>query len=137
MAKKGPSEFTALKKAVLLAKIAHDRRGEDILVLDVKDILVITDYFVLVTGMNKRQLQAISIEMGKELKARGITSFQVDGYEQGWWVLVDAGDVVVHLFQEDAREYYSLENLWGDAKPVDWEDLKKTVRRKKASPPPE
>lgn len=132
MARKRRVDFPSQKKAVLLAKIAEGKRGEDILVLQVREILVITDFFVLVTGMNRRQLQAIAQEMMTEMKARKMPPLNIGGYEQGWWVVLDCEDVVVHLFQRDAREYYNLENLWGDVPQIDWKRLKGSVRKKAA-----
>jgi ribosome-associated protein len=86
----------------------------------VRDTLVIADFFVIVTGQNRRQIQAMADEMGRALKTAGVYKRSVDGYEAGRWVLIDFDEVVVHLFSEEAREYYRLELLWEDAPRVDW-----------------
>jgi len=74
-----------------------------------------TDYFVVCTGTNPRQLQAIADEVGKELEAAGHKALAVEGYQNAEWVLCDYGDFLVHIFSEKAREYYDLERLWRQA----------------------
>jgi len=81
------------------------------------------EYFVLVTGANRKHIQTISEGIIKALKNEKRLSLSVEGYDQGWWVLIDYGDVVVHVFAKDARGYYDLENLWGDAGRVDWRNV--------------
>jgi len=76
------------------------------------------DTFVLASGANTRQIQAIADEVGTQLKKRGELPLSIEGYKHSEWVLLDYGDYVVHVFSEKSREYYDLERLWRDAKPV-------------------
>jgi ribosome-associated protein len=87
-------------------------------VLDLTGITSFTDYFVLCTGTNQRQIQAISDAIWQELKLQGEFPISVEGYKDGEWVLVDYGDFVVHVFSPRARTYYDLERLWRNAKSV-------------------
>ncbi len=106
----------SLQLAELAARIADDNRAKDIKILDLRGLTSVFDFFVIATGGSVRQLHAISDEIEtaarETLNDRKIGS---EGYHQGGWVLIDFGDVVVHLFDADAREYYALEDLWGQA----------------------
>jgi ribosome-associated protein len=88
-------------------------------VLDLTGITSFTDYFVVCTGSNPRQIQAIADEIGMQLKQRGELPLSLEGYDQAEWILADYGDFLVHIFSEKARTYYDLERLWRNAKPVD------------------
>jgi ribosome-associated protein len=88
-------------------------------VLDLRGVTSFTDYFVICTGANPRQIQAIADEVGLRLKERGELPLSLEGYEQAEWVLADYGDFLVHVFSEKARAYYDLERLWRSAKLVD------------------
>ena len=101
--------------ALLCADIAYDKKAEDILILDVSKIIVITSYFVIATGQSRKQLQAIAEGVHEKLKPLGFRRFSREGYEEGRWILLDYGDVVVQLFDVEARPYYNLEMIWGDA----------------------
>lgn len=87
------------------------------------ELFPMADYFVLATGTNRKHIQTIAEEISKSLKTHNRLSLSREGYEQGWWVLIDYGEVVVHVFAKDARDYYDLENLWGDAEELDWNEL--------------
>jgi ribosome-associated protein len=87
--------------------------------LDLTGFTSFTDYFVLCTGANSRQIQAISDEIGMQLKDRGGFPISAEGYQDAEWVLVDYGDFLVHIFSERARAYYDLERLWRHAKSVE------------------
>ena len=99
-------------------RAAQEKQATDIRVLDLTGVTSFTDYFVICTGANTRQNQAITDEIGQQLKRRGELPSSVEGYEQGEWVLSDYGDFLVHVFSAKSREYYSLERLWRDAKDV-------------------
>lgn len=86
--------------------------------LDVRATTSFTDYFVICSGANSRQIQAIADEVAQNLKKQGEYPNSIEGYENAEWVLVDYGDFVVHIFSEKARTYYDLERLWRDAKTV-------------------
>ena len=104
-----------------VASIADDYRGKDTLVLDMTKITPIVDYFVLTTGTSKRQMQAIAEEVDRVLKSDGSTRIGREGYESNAWILLDYGDVVLHVFTPEARELYDLEHLWADAAHVEWQ----------------
>jgi ribosome-associated protein len=87
-------------------------------VLDVRDVTTFTDYFVITTGANARQIQAIADEIVKQLKQAGELPSSLEGYDNAEWVLIDYGDFVVHIFSPKTRVYYDLERLWRDARPV-------------------
>jgi ribosome-associated protein len=98
-----------------VADLALDRKAEDVVALDLRGISSATDYFVLATGNSDIQVRAIAEHVIDELKAQGTRPTHVEGLEGGRWVLVDYIDVVVHVFHPQAREFYQLEDLWGDA----------------------
>lgn len=87
--------------------------------LDLRDVTSFTDYFVICTGGNQRQIQAIADEVTAGLKQEGQRPISLEGYDQAEWVLADYGDFLVHIFSEQARSYYDLERLWRNAKPVE------------------
>lgn len=106
--------------AVACAKIADEKKAQDIVILDVNKISSITDYFVICSGINERQLYAIADEIDKQLKKLSVKKFGMEGYREAKWILIDYGDVIVHLFDKEIRTYYDLELLWGDAPKVEW-----------------
>lgn len=94
----------------------EDKKGEDILLLDIKDIASFTDYFVLCTGTSDRMLDALADGMLEAVREKHRKKGRKQGDPQDGWVVVDYGDVVVHLFSPDRRDYYDLEELWQDGK---------------------
>lgn len=113
--------FTDVDPEVQLAvRCAADKKGIDIRVLDLRQIASFTEFFIIASGANQRQVQAISDEIGerlkKELDSRPV---RVEGYSGAEWILMDFGDFIVHIFEKDAREFYDLERLWRDATKVD------------------
>jgi ribosome-associated protein len=112
------------RRVAVAAAAASGKKGEDIVALDVGDILSITDAFVIASGTNTRQVRTIVDEVEKAMKdhaAERPTS--VEGRDDATWVLLDYGDIVVHVFLEETRAYYELERLWTDAPRIDWERL--------------
>ena len=105
----------AKKFALGAAAIAKDRRCSDISVLDLKDKSPATDFFVIATGTSNRQIRTVADEISELGRQKGFPKFGRAGYEQGRWVLLDFVDVVVHIFDDEYRQYYDLELLWGDA----------------------
>lgn len=103
-------------KALLIAKALEDKKGVDPLILDLKGLTLVADYFVLVSGKSKTQVQALAQGVMEALTANQVKELRLEGYNDAQWVLLDYGDVVVHIFQEEARRFYDLERLWGDAK---------------------
>lgn len=96
-------------------RAAESKKAVDIRVLDLREITSFADYFILCTGGNQRQIQAISDEIGVQLRERGEFPVSVEGYNNAEWILVDYGDHLVHIFSEKARDYYDLERLWKHA----------------------
>ncbi|KAA0245396.1 MAG: ribosome silencing factor [Candidatus Brocadia sp. AMX2] len=108
--------------AILCARIADDKKAEDILIFDVHGLTFVTDFFVICSGFNKRQLQSVANEIELKLHSYGIHWVGIEGYSEARWILMDYGDVVVHLFDRDMRHFYDLELLWGDARKLPWKD---------------
>src|SRR5438309_10704454 len=98
---------------------AAEKKALDLTVLDLRGIASFTDYFVIATGTNKRQVQAISDEVVEQLKRSGTRAARVEGYQTAEWILIDYGDFVVHVFDEKARRFYDLERLWREGRRVD------------------
>jgi ribosome-associated protein len=119
-----------LRKRVAEAiSAAQDKKAEDLTLLQMdSDSPVFTDYFVIASGSNPRQIQAISDEVEQRLSRSGLTPTHVEGYNQAEWVLLDYVDFVVHIFSEKARKYYDLERLWKSAKRLEPSDLSKPQR---------
>ncbi|MCL1847687.1 MAG: ribosome silencing factor [Coriobacteriia bacterium] len=106
--------------ALLAAKAADSKKATDIIVQEVRKVLVITDYFVIVTGANNRHVDAITDSVEEVLrKEAGIKPIGREGVDEQTWVLLDYGDFVVHIFQPELREFYRLEALWSDAPLID------------------
>lgn len=106
---------------MLCARAADDRKGERTTVLDLRGISFVTDYFVITNGINPRQVRAITDEIAKSAREGGFKRMGSEGTPDGRWVLMDYGDVVVHVFDAEARHFYDLEHLWSDAKRVRWQ----------------
>ena len=108
--------FESKDVALLAAEAASDKKGEAILALDVSQLLVVTEYFVIVTGRTNIQVRAIADEVEEQLRAKaGEKPIGREGFGEDKWILLDYGDVVVHVFQPQERDFYRLEKLWGDA----------------------
>ncbi|MDP9296245.1 MAG: ribosome silencing factor [Actinomycetota bacterium] len=108
--------------AIAAARAAAGKQGEDITVLDVRRVIVITDFFVIVSGGSARQVRTITESIESALKELGVKPVRREGETEGHWVLLDYVDVVVHVFGEEERRYYDLERLWRDAGTLTWED---------------
>ena len=106
-------------KALLFASVASSKRGQDVRILDLRPIPGFTDFFVLATGTSDRHVRSLSDAVLEAARHTGERPLGVEDGGTARWVLVDLGDVVVHCFQRDAREFYSLERLWGDAEDVE------------------
>jgi len=113
------STTRALQRALLAARIAEENRGRNIVVLDLRGQTEIFDFFVVVSGTSRRQLHAISEEIDHAMEEElGDRRLGIEGYEESRWILLDYGDVVIHLFEPETRANYALEDLWGQAKSV-------------------
>lgn len=101
--------------AILAARSMDARKGSKITVLKLEDLTVITDYFVVGTGTSRAQTQALAEAVSEALEAVGQNALRIEGFQEGRWILLDFGTVIVHIFQEDERRFYNLERLWADA----------------------
>ena len=109
----------ARKRALAAARVAEETRGTDVQVLDLRGLTDLFDYFVLATGASRRQLHAMADEIEQVMKKEmNDTRRGSEGYEEGRWIVLDYGDVVVHLFDAESREYWDLEHLWSGCKTV-------------------
>jgi ribosome-associated protein len=108
--------------AVTAARAAAEKQGADITVLDVRSLIVITDFFVIVSGSTSRQVKTIVDGAEEALRGLGVKPLRREGETERRWVLLDYVDVVVHVFGEEERRYYDLERLWKDADRLSWED---------------
>src|SRR3954468_2981955 len=114
----------------------QDKKAEQITILELeKGSGAFTDYFVVCSGSNPRQVQAIADEVELRLKGAGVRPTHTEGYRQAEWVLIDYVDFVVHIFSEKARKFYDLERLWKSAKRLEPGDLSKPARPRKAAKP--
>jgi ribosome-associated protein len=112
-----PADFDERIRTALHA--AAEKKAIDLTVLDLRGVATFTDFFIISTGANKRQMQAISDEVVDQLKRRGSPAARVEGYQAAEWILIDYGDFIVHVFDEKARRFYDLEYLWREAKRLD------------------
>lgn len=112
---------TARRLAVQAARIAHDDNAEDIIVLDLRGVSPVTDYFVIATGTSGRQLRSVAEDLARYGKSISQKPWQIAGLESARWILLDFVDVVVHLFDPEYRTYYDLELLWGEVPRLEWD----------------
>lgn len=110
-----PDTTTRVREAV---SAADDRKAVDLKVLHLGGVTDFTDYFLICSGTSERQVQAIADAVEERLRADRLRPIHVEGYNRGQWVLMDYGDLVVHVFQDETRRFYALERLWGDAPDV-------------------
>ena len=101
-----------MKEIDLVVKACEDKIAKDVLSIKLQEGMAIADYFVIATGNTSSQTQAIADEVEKVALENGMTLVGVEGYREGSWILVDLGDIIVHVFTPEAREYYNLERLW-------------------------
>ncbi len=140
MVKKKVRKITTRQLAIEAARIAHDRHGEDVVVLDLRGISPVADYFVIFTGTSERQMSAVADEIAETAARSGHKAIHVAGLGSnqparrssggggpahrslggGGWILLDFFDVVVHVFDDEHRKYYDLELIWGDAPRIRW-----------------
>ena len=121
LATTGQYILPSLDRACLCARVASDNKARDVVVLDMRGITPLYDFFVLSTGNSRRQIHTISEETDAALRDVGDHRLTIEGYQASSWVVQDYGDVMVHVFNPQTREYYALEELWADAPRVAWE----------------
>jgi len=111
---------TPMELAIIAAKALDDKKGKEIRAIEIAEQTTLADYFVFATGSSNTQINALCDSVEKELKEQaGEQPLRREGYRDGTWVLLDYGCVVIHVFSQEAREFYSLERLWNDGKPLD------------------
>lgn len=110
-----------------LAKVVFhaldDKKGIDITIIDIRDISVIADYFIIAGGNNENQVKAMADAVEEELGKLGVTSRHVEGYQTANWILMDYNDVIIHIFNQDDRLFYDLERIWRDGKEVNINEI--------------
>ncbi|MBB5150484.1 MULTISPECIES: ribosome silencing factor [Ureibacillus] len=100
-------------------KALDDKRAEDIVILNMKNISLLADYFIICHGNSDRQIQAIAREVKEKAEENGFDVRRMEGYDSARWILIDLGDMVVHVFNKEERQFYNLERLWGDAPQIE------------------
>ena len=113
--------------AVLAVESLEDKKAEDITVIDISEVSVIADYFIIAAGNNKSQIQALSDAVDEMLGRAGLPLKQIEGYNNANWILLDFGDIIVHIFDKEKRLFYDLERIWCDGKKIELNDLKNTL----------
>jgi len=108
--------LSAHDTAKRIIELAQDKKGQQIVLMDISNLSDFADYFVIISGDSNVQIKAIADHIEQELKKEGIRHYHKEGYQYLNWVLLDYIDVVVHIFQKDSREFYGIERLWADAK---------------------
>ena len=111
--------MTTLEQAKETAKILSEKKGLDIKVIEISDVSVIADYMVIATGNSSTHVKALDDEVEEQLDNMGVSVSHVEGYRSNSWILLDYIDIIVHVFSNEAREYYDLERLWEDGKVID------------------
>ncbi|MDR2889158.1 MAG: ribosome silencing factor [Lachnospiraceae bacterium] len=110
------SESISKTMAKLALEALDNKKGEDIRIIDISNVSVLGDYFILASGNNRNQLQSMSDEVEQLLGRSGYAVKHIEGYETGNWILLDFGDIIVHVFDKENRLFYNLERIWRDGK---------------------
>lgn len=111
--------MTSYEQALLTAKALDSKKGIDIQVIEISDISVLADYMVIATGTSSTHVKALADEVEYQLDNAGISVSHIEGYRSNSWILLDYVDVIVNVFSDEAREFYDLDRLWQDGKPID------------------
>lgn len=107
------------KMTTLAIKALEDKKGNDIRVIDIQDVSIIADYFIIASGSNRNQVQTMADNVEEVLGRSGYEPRQLEGYGTATWILMDYNDIIVHIFSEEDRLFYDLERIWRDGKNVD------------------
>ncbi|MBE7043816.1 MAG: ribosome silencing factor [Ruminococcaceae bacterium] len=116
-------ENKSLEMAKLAIAALEDKKAEDTKVIDISEVSVLADYFIIAGGSNRSQIQAMCDNVDEKLGRAGFPSKQTEGYDTANWVLLDFGDVIVHIFDKENRLLYDLERIWRDGKQIDIENM--------------
>ena len=115
--------MTSRELAKIAVKALDDKKGEDIKVIDISEVSVLADYFIIAGGTNRSQIQAMADNVDEMLGKNGGMLKQIEGYDAGNWILLDFQDVIIHIFDKENRLFYDLERIWRDGKEIKTEDL--------------
>lgn len=110
--------------ASLVIQALEDKKAEDISILDIGNVSILADYFIIASGSNRSQIQALCDSVDEVLGRAGYSRNQVEGYDTANWILLDYKDVIVHIFDKENRLFYDLERIWRDGKKIDLEEFK-------------
>ena len=113
--------MTSLELAKKAARLLDDKKAERVNVIEIQEISSLGDYFVIATGTSTTHVRALADELEEKLKAEGAAPARVEGYRSNSWILLDWGNVVVHIFTQEGRDFYDLDRLWADGKKVEWQ----------------
>lgn len=105
--------------ALLAVQALEDKKAEDVCVIDISEVSIVADYFIIAGGNNKSQIQALSDAVEEKLGKAGYPMRQIEGYQTANWILLDFGDIIIHIFDRENRLFYDLERIWQDGKKVD------------------
>jgi ribosome-associated protein len=114
---------TSIDMLKIALKALDDKQGEEIKVLDIKEITVLADYFVIAHGNNKSHIKALIDRTEEMLSKNGYEPKQIEGYQSASWILLDYGSIIIHIFGKEDRLFYDLERIWSDGKNIDVQDL--------------
>jgi ribosome-associated protein len=120
--KKNYADKSSLEIAKIISQTALDKKAEELLILDVRELSGFTDYFVIMSGRSTRHVQGLASAVDQEMSSKRLTSSNTEGMDDGLWVLLDYNDVVVQIFYSEVRSFYDLEGLWHDAPRVEFVD---------------
>ncbi len=116
-------KFTSKEIALAAIEALEDKKGEDIKVIDISEVSILADYFIIASGNNRNQVQALCDNVEEKLGKMGVIKKQIEGYDNGNWILVDYRDIVIHIFDKENRLFYDLERIWRDGKMIEKEEL--------------
>lgn len=115
--------MTSKEMTKLAINALEDKKAEDIRIIDISEVSVLADYFIIASGSNRSQVQALADNVEETLGRAGNQAKQVEGYETANWILLDFGDIIVHVFDNENRLYYDLERIWRDGKQIEKDDF--------------
>ena len=115
--------LTSREIALVAIEALEDKKGEDIRIIDISEVSILADYFIIASGNNRNQVQALCDNVEEKLGRMGVVQKQIEGYDNGNWILVDYRDIVIHIFDKENRLFYDLERIWRDGKFIEKENL--------------
>lgn len=115
--------MTSYEQSILTAKALSSKKGLDIKVIEIADVSVLADYMVIATGTSTTHVKALADEVEYQLDNAGVSVSHIEGYRSNTWILLDYIDVIVHVFSDEAREFYDLDRLWQDGKEIDISEI--------------